>query len=277
MKTKKLLFGVLSALWIGFTPATLTSCNTSVDGGIKYELLDDKTGYAVTGHVERTITEINIPSVYNDKPVTSIGEGAFKEYSSLISVTIGNNVTSIGDGAFNGCSSLTNVTMPANAILDVVEQCHELKTVVITGEGHIPNEAFYDYSSLESVTIGNGITEIGTGAFALCSSLENVTMGNGITEIGTGAFALCSSLTNIDIPDSVTSIYDGAFSGCASLTAIEIPDSVTSIGDSAFSGCSSLEIVFYTGTKEEWNNISIADFNDALKNATIIYNYVDEN
>ena len=42
--------------------------------------------------------------------VTSIGDFAFENCSSLTSVTIGNSVTSIGKCAFSDCSKLTNVT-----------------------------------------------------------------------------------------------------------------------------------------------------------------------
>ena len=44
--------------------------------------------------------------------ITSIGNYAFYDCSSLISVTIGNGVTSIGNYAFYGCSSLTSITIP---------------------------------------------------------------------------------------------------------------------------------------------------------------------
>ena len=46
------------------------------------------------------------------KTVTCIGEYAFYECSSLISVDIPDSVTSIGDSAFDGCSSLTSVDIP---------------------------------------------------------------------------------------------------------------------------------------------------------------------
>ena len=61
-------------------------------------LFDDDT-YVVTGY-DGTATEINIPSTYNGKPVTSIGDRVFYTCTSLTSITIANSVTSIGYGAF---------------------------------------------------------------------------------------------------------------------------------------------------------------------------------
>ncbi len=61
----------------------------------------------------------------------------------------------------------------------------------------IGNSAFYECSSLTSVTIGNSVTSIGDGAFQYCSSLTSVTIGNSVTSIGYDAFYYCSSLTSI--------------------------------------------------------------------------------
>ena len=105
---------------------------------------------------------------------------------------------------------------------------------------YIISNAFKDCISLTSITIGNGVTEIGDYAFKGCSSLTSTIIPSGVTEIGDGAFQGCSSLTSITIPDSVTSIGGIAFQGCSSLTSITIPDSVTSIGGIAFSGCHNL-------------------------------------
>ena len=83
------------------------------------------------------------------------------------------------------------------------------------------------------------ITTIGDGAFLFCSSLTSVTIPDGVTKIGEGAFIGCR-LTSVTIPGSVTEIGEGAFSGC-SLTSVTIPDGVTTIGDGAFAVCSSLQ------------------------------------
>lgn len=56
---------------------------------------------------EPGLTEVAIPD-----GVTSIGDDAFYNCSSLTSITLPNGVTSIGDWAFSGCSSLTSITLP---------------------------------------------------------------------------------------------------------------------------------------------------------------------
>ena len=49
---------------------------------------------------------------FENLPVTSIGIYAFRNCTSLTSVTIPNSVTSISDVAFGSCTSLTSVTIP---------------------------------------------------------------------------------------------------------------------------------------------------------------------
>ncbi len=117
-----------------------------------------------------------------------------------------------------------------------------LKSVTVTG-GNVLCGAFYNCSSLTSITIPNSVTSIGYRAFDDCSSLTSITIPNSVTSIEDGAFWGCSSITSITIPNSVTSIEDGAFWGCSSITSITIPNSVTSIGDRTFQDCSSLTSV----------------------------------
>ena len=172
--------------------------------------------------------------------VTSIKEGIFYGCSLITGITIPSSVTDISWGTFNGCK-IERATIPVNLCGYINKD--NLKTVVITGNGEIEGSAFYDCSSLTSVTIGNGVTSIGQYAFSGCSSLTSIVIPDSVTSIEYYAFSSCTSLTSIIIPDSVTSIGWDAFSGCSSLASITIPDSVTSIDQYAFLGCSSLTSV----------------------------------
>ena len=110
--------------------------------------------------------------------VTSIGDDAFWQCSSLTSIEIPNSVTSIGEDAFSGCTSLTSITIP--------------NSVTSIGDG-----AFSGCDSLTSVVIGNSVTSIGSDAFYHCDSLKSVTIGNSVTSIGNYAFYQCYYLTSI--------------------------------------------------------------------------------
>ena len=201
--------------------------------------------------------------------VTSIGEMAFNNHSTLISVTIGNNVTSIGENAFSYIYSLDSV-------------------IIGNGVTSIGGSAFSNCKSLTSITIPNSVTSIGNSAFAWCYELSSISIGDSVMSIGNGAFestkvyknksywengkvlyidnylikaigisgdytikdstrviandafSECSSLTSITIPNSVTNIGNYTFQNCSALTSITIPNSITSIGMGTFYGCSSL-------------------------------------
>ena len=157
--------------------------------------------------------------------VTSIGNYAFHDYTSLTSVTIPNSVTSIGVEAFYNCEGLTSLTIP--------------NSVTSIGEG-----AFEGCSSLTSLTIPNSVTSIGEGAFHGCGGLTSLTIPNSVTSIGAHTFAGCRSLTSVVIPNSVTYIGMFAFDGCSGLTSVTIPNSVTSIDNWAFGYCENLLDVY---------------------------------
>ncbi len=183
--------------------------------------------------------------------VTSIGYEAFYCCTGLTSVTIPTSVTSIGVSAFYKCSSLTSVTIP-NSVTS------------------IGIHAFSACSGLTSVTIPNSVTSIGHHAFENCTGLTGVTIPDSVTSIGS-AFYGCTGLTSVTIPDSVEIIEEYAFYGCTGLTSVTIPDSVEYIAEDAFYGCTGLTDVYYAGTKEQWEKISIGSGNDLLTNATIHY------
>ena len=131
--------------------------------------------------------------------------------------------------------------------------------VIAEGVTSISWCAFYDCTSLTSVTIPDSVTSIGGYAFYDCRSLTSVTIPDSVTSIGDGAFSRCTSLTSVTIPDSVTSIGNFAFQGCTSLTSVTIPNSVTSIGEYAFAHCKSLTSVAIPNSVTSINSSAFED------------------
>ncbi len=129
-----------------------------------YDFRSDGLYYSILSEEDRTVAvtypdiddyvsgDIEIPRkvIYNSKTytVTSIGDEAFFECSSLASVTIPNSVTSIGNSAFSGCSSLESVTIP-NSVTSIGDYafygCNDLKTIYMQCEVPIKcNPGFSD-------------------------------------------------------------------------------------------------------------------------------------
>ena len=199
---------------------------------------------------------------------TTIGNSAFEQCASLISIDIPANVETIGTAVFWGCSSLATVTF---------ENGSQLKTI---GGGSSYYGAFSYCTALTSIEIPASVETIGASAFKGCSKLATVTfekesqlktIGGGYSEPNYyGVFSDCTALTSIEIPASVETIEaaafkgcsslatvtfengsqlktigggsysSGAFSDCTALTSIEIPASVETIEAAAFKDCSSL-------------------------------------
>ncbi len=162
-------------------------------------------------------------------------------------------VTTIGDYAFFNCDNLQSVTIP--------------DSVTTIGE-----YVFEHSSNLQSVIIGDSVTGIGFAAFYDCTSLQNVTIGDSVIIIGDYAFSFCRRLTCITLPDSVTTIAWRAFRYCENLQSITIPDSVTTIDEEAFADCTNLSNVIYSGTKCQWEKVSVSMENNNLLNAVWVFN-----
>ena len=226
---------------------------------------DGEAGYLVAYLGDET--ELTLPDSFtaHDGTVVSeyqINDYAFRDCTSLTSVTIPDSVTSIGDYAFQDCTA------------EIIWG----GTPTIT---EIGGDAFTGYAGT-SITIPNSVTSIGESAFSYCRGLTSITIPDSVTSIGYGAFWGCNSLkynqygnalylgndenpyvvlikakdkliTSVDIYDSTRVIYQSAFEDCTSLTSVTIPDSVTSIGSYAFTDCTS-EIVW--GDEPEITKIS---------------------
>ena len=253
-------------------PTVLLAFDYTVDNGTI-----TITGYSGPGGA------VTVPSAISNVLVTSIGDYAFTNCSSLTSVMIPGTVTRIGAAAFLDCVNLTNATMP-NSVTS------------------IGDSAFSGCLRLTNVTIPNSVTSIGDNAFDGCTNLVGMTIPGSVTNIGAYTFENCAGLTAITvdaangsyssvngalfdkglatliqyppglsgsytIPGTVTSIGDGAFSGCSGLTSVTIPAGVSAIGEGAFEACDSLANVYSEGSPPAADSSVFA--NDY--NATVYY------
>ena len=243
--------------------------NVEIDGYSRPTIVDsDDDGFCIKDNrLVRLRPAYAIGKVTIPNSIASIGRAAFEYCTSLTSVTIPNSVTSIGNQAFNNCTSLASVTIP-DSVTDigylVFSGCVSLKSIEVSKENQ-------RYISVDGVLFNKDKTELIT--YPAGKTDSEYVIPNGVTSIGNYAFENCKNLTNVAISNSVTSIDDNAFYNCKSLTSVTIPDSVTSIGSCAFDGCTSLKDIYYTGTQDNWNKISVSSYNECLKNVTIHYNF----
>ena len=134
--------------------------------------------------------------------------------------------------------------------------------------------AFYDGSSLTSITIPEGVTSIDSYAFDDCSSLTSINVSennknycsvDGVlfnkdkTELI--QYPIKKEGTSYKIPNSVTSIGDSAFRRCKNLTSITIPEGITSIGYDAFYMCSSLTSINVSENNKNYCSVDGVLFN----------------
>ena len=170
--------------------------------------------------------EVIVPErvTYNEieYTVTEVGERAFMDCDSLISVSLPESIKAIDELAFAYCYNIEEVNMPSEASL--------------IGQG-----AFTSCKQLTSITIPEGVTELYYTTFNSCEGLQTVILPNSLTTIKNGVFTGCESLQTIVLPESLISIGNYTFGYCYALESITIPASVTDIGTQIFTHCTNLK------------------------------------
>jgi hypothetical protein len=187
-------FGANGSTWKYLTVKRgIVNCSTS-----GYFTIDNDE---VKGH-SSCVGSVNIPS-----GVTSIGENAFLETTSITSVTIPNTVTSIGINAFRNATSLTDVTIPDSVIT-------------------ISNGAFRD-TRFSSITLGNSVTTIGVRAFG-DSRLTSVTIPNSVSTINGFAFQSITTLASVTfLGNAPATVQADAFDGVPTGTPANVAYNAT--------------------------------------------------
>ena len=176
-----------------------------------YYIITSPTEVAVSNHAPEggsyTASAITIPDKVayagDQYTVTAINKGAFKNSTTVNSVSIPETVTSIGKEAFKGCRGLKGISFPRKVSV-------------------IDDAAFMGCSGLKSVTIPNTIEVIEDSAFYACTGLTSIDLGTGVEFIGNYAFAGCYNLPQVFIPANVIVICSCAFQDCTNLSNVTI-------------------------------------------------------
>jgi len=228
--------------------------------------------------------------------VTNISSSAFRGCKSLSAVTFPKTLEKIGDSAFDGCVSLNsavfksetnqfNETQGIKYIGTYAFKGAKIKTLSLPKSFEdLGSYAFNGNTFLTSVSIPSG--SISWNTFEGCTSLKTLTLGDGVTNISSSAFKDCKSLTKVSFPKSIENIGDSAFSGCTSLDSVKFcyatdkfgeSFGVANIGSSAFDNCLSLKTVFVPHTVANIGNYAFSNVKIVAKKDTEAAEYAQKN
>lgn len=173
--------------------------------------------------------------------INAILDGAFKNNSKLIKVSLPSTVTELGYlegeenyvGVFCNSTSLKEIIMPSVNSLSVIHPYAfadtSLEQFVIPGSVTVIGERAFAGTKLNTVTFEEGVEEliINERAFYNVSGFNSftATFPSRLRAIGEEAFALCAGLTGVELNDGLVTIAPYAFSECG-LTELDLPLSV---------------------------------------------------
>ncbi|MDR1682055.1 MAG: leucine-rich repeat domain-containing protein, partial [Candidatus Symbiothrix sp.] len=179
------------------------------------------------------VTEVKLPS-----GLKTIGSRFFRRFRKLTTVNLPESLQSIGEGGFVQCDLLTSLALPAGLQGIGATAFFQCTNLTMTGLPAALNTLGNTAFATTKVAIGafpEGITKIEHDCFNTNHdtrhSLTMLTIHEGITEIGSKAFARQKSLNNITVnrvspPTTATDAFDGV-----TLNAIDLYIPSGSIGN----------------------------------------------
>ena len=175
--------------------------------------------------------------------VTAIGAYAFKGCTNLIEFIVSENITFIGQYALSGCPKLENVTLNSNTLGSHTFANSKITILYVncnltdSYDGLQLNGATYD-----NIIFGENVTTIGSSSFSNNCTISNITIGKNVKNIGDYAFSN-TTIEKITIPDNVTQTGTHIFAGCKNLNEVIIGSGLTIINDNMFYNCTNLKSI----------------------------------
>ncbi len=184
-----------------FTVAEGNTAYFAVDGVLYRKRTDSDGGENLVRYpVKKSGSAFEVPAT-----VRGVESGAFKNCTSLTTLTILGGYTNTDHGIFLGCTGITSVTFAGDMIANW--QLSEL-----------PN--------LNSVTIKEGVTTVGVSAFANCLGLKEIVMPSGVTQMEDRVFVGCTNLEKVVLSATLTEVESNTFEGCPALKDLTLPANI---------------------------------------------------
>ena len=239
-------------------------------GYLTYQLSLDSSFYIVSGFVGAQ-SDISVPNLHDGLPVFGIMASAFKDNTTIRSITMPNSIIEIGSYAFAGCTSLESIIIPTS-VTNIADHtfsgCTALKTITLhSGIDTLGAFAFEKCSALKSITLNEGLETISDNAFDFCTALESISIPDTVTSLGNMAFRHAEALRSVKFSSSLESIGNATFQYCVNLQSVELHENINTLGSSTFSYCDGLKSIRILGDLE---SIGLSTFYEC-RSLTSIY------
>jgi len=194
---------------------------------------------------------VEIPSIFNNRIITSLGNSAFANQTQISQITIPASVTSIGDSAFMNCTNLQtvslvsglNLTNTPNHTTSYTNYYYTERSLDINLVAGTTYTLSFDYSNLSATTdLTNVFTSLGVGntTFAVdlpvqkpfsssSSGSQVITFTPTAAQLATSSKLWCRfirtstpqsvsvQISNVKLQRGVTNIAVNSFTGCTKL------------------------------------------------------------
>lgn len=215
------------------------------------------------GSEAKWMLEDGLLTIYGKGAMRNYTEGEFAPWhekrEEILSVVIKDGITSIGDMAFLECTSIQSINLP-NSVISIGEYafagCKGLQRVNLNnGLISIKANAFNRCTSLSSIRLPEGLLHIGYQAFYLCESLSSIRIPSTVSNLKGSVFAYCVNLQQAIIECPIQKLPDWFFYGCTSLKEVSMPPNMIEMGDYSFYNCDTLETVYHDGNEKDRDSV----------------------
>jgi len=174
-------------------------------------------------HLDHSFFNCSVKAINLPNSLVSLGESSFYK-CRLQKVIIPKNIISIGIGTFDKCIDLSYVDVGSVKSINhsAFRDCTSLQSIDLTGVTFVDKNAFAGCSNLTKFYFSDDSKQacITEDEFEGNNTIETVVIGNSVTEIQGRAFANCTNLETALIGDEVEVISDTAFENCDNLTIV---------------------------------------------------------